>query len=309
MGTTYTVKVISPQLNDQRLFEIRQAIESELEIVDSKMSTYRADSELSRFNESRATEPFTVSRETFEVFQRAQEISSKTGGAFDITVGPLVNAWGFGPGAEAPQSPGEDDLAEIRRHVGWRKIELDPAAVTIRKLEPEVECDLSAIAKGYAADRVSSALSKLGLSDHMVEIGGDVRTSGRNQQGIPWQIAVERPEEGKRALHRLVALQDAALATSGDYRNFYEQDGVRYSHTIDPSTGSPVRHRLASVSVMDALCVVADGYATALMVLGESEGYNLAVEQNLAALFLVRDADGTFIEKTTPAFDARFGRE
>jgi thiamine biosynthesis lipoprotein len=312
MGTTFAVKIAGPEQTADRLAEMESAIQEQLQSVDAKMSTYRADSELSRFNATPATEPFELSSETFEVFRHAQQISAETQGAFDITVGPLVNLWGFGPGRRAasfPSSsiPAPEQIERIKLQIGWDKIKLDEAAVTVSKLQPELSCDLSAIAKGYAVDQVSGALSQLGITEYMVEIGGEVGARGKNEQGSVWRIGIESPQEGASAIQRLLPIENAALATSGDYRNFFESEGVRYSHTIDPRTGMPVRHHLASVSVIDPLCVRADGYATALMVMGETAGYRFAVENELPALFLIRDDQGGFSSKASPAFEARFG--
>ncbi len=312
MGTTFTVKIAGPEQAADRLAKIESAIQDELNAVDSKMSTYRDDSELSRFNDTTATEPFAVSPETFEVFRHAQQISAETAGAFDITVGPLVNLWGFGPGGRAawasPASvPSPEEIERIKLQIGWDKIKLDEAAVTVSKLAPELSCDLSAIAKGYAVDRVSDALSQLGINEHMVEIGGEIRARGKNVQGSVWRIGIESPQDGASAIQRLLPIENAALATSGDYRNFFESEGVRYSHTIDTHTGMPVRHHLASISVVDNLCVRADGYATALMVMGETAGYRFATENELPAFFLIHDDQGGFTSKASPAFEARFG--
>ena len=307
MGTTFAVKIAARELADKRLAEIRSAIQAELESVDSKMSTYRASSELSRFNSFASTEPFQVSLETFEVFRHARRISAESGGAFDITVGPLVELWGFGPGGPAASIPPTEEIERIKLQTGWDKIKLDEAALTLSKLDPGLSCDLSAIAKGYAVDRVSDALSQLGAAEHMVEIGGEVRTRGKNDEGSVWRIGIERPQHGAPTILRLLPLQDAALATSGDYRNFFESEGVRHSHAIDPRTGAPVKHHLAAVSVVDSLCVRADGYATALMVMGEGAGYRFAAEKELAAFFLIRNNQGGFTSKASPAFEARFG--
>ena len=236
MGTTFTVKVIAEDLSDDHHREILGAIESELENVNAKMSTYLDSSELSRFNQSRETVPFTLSADTITVLSEALRISNESQGAFDITVGPLVNAWGFGA-AEQGKVPAEEELDRLRFRLGWNRIRVDEAAGTIRKLEPSIECDLSAIAKGYAVDRVSGALVKAGLGRHMVEVGGEIRTAGRNSKAEAWRIAIERPLSTKSEPHRVLGLEDMAMATSGDYRNFYEKDGVRFSHAIDPPDG------------------------------------------------------------------------
>lgn len=306
MGTTFEVKVVASPFPEQRQEDVRKAIRTQLQDVDGKMSTYREASEISRLNRSRETTPHLLSRETFTVLAEAQRISRVTGGAFDITVGPLVNAWGFGPAPPTTATPTAAEIERLKLRCGWAKIELNPRDSTILKREPALYLDLSAIAKGYAVDRVSEVLAEMNLTRHMVELGGEVRTSGRNAGGNPWRIALEKPVSGGRAFQRILPLENLALATSGDYRNFRLAEEGRLSHTIDPRTGRPVRHELASVSVVDASCMRADGYATALMVLGEDEGFRLAVEQDLAALFLVRTSEGTFRERETPAFRRLF---
>jgi thiamine biosynthesis lipoprotein len=196
-------------------------------------------------------------------------------------------------------------IAGLLEQLGYTKLELDPAALTVRKTEPHLRCDLSAIAKGYAVDLAAVALDKEGLTDYMVEVGGEVRTRGVNDSGQSWRIGIERPLAGDRVLQRVIGLSGFSMASSGDYRNYYEVDGKRVSHTIDPRTGRPITHRLAAVSIVDELCVRADGLATTLMVLGPEEGYQLAVKHNVAALFLVHDeeAESGFKELTTPSFD------
>ena len=304
MGTSYTVKVVSPAaLEPHRLEAIGDRIQAALDDVDAKMSTYRPSSELSRFNRARHTEPVAVSSDTFAVVQRAAALSALTRGALDVTVGPLVSAWGFGPVEPDVLPPDPALVARLRGHMGFRKLELDPVASTIRKTDPELECDLSAVAKGYGVDRVASDLRAAGVTRFMVEVGGEIVASGLSQQGRPWRIAVERPVVAG-GVQRVVLLRDRAMATSGDYRNAREIDGRLLSHTIDPRTGRPVAHQLAAVSVIADLCIDADGLATALDVLGPDEGYALAVEHGWPALFLVRDADGAISERATPAFAA-----
>ena len=310
MGTTFMVEVVTETLGEERQAEVLELIEAELDEVNTKMSHYLEDSELSRFNRSRDTSPFAVSEETLEVFRHAQELARLSSGAFDVTVGPLVDAWGFGPEERViePSEPRPDEvIGRLLAHVGYTKIELDLEHSTIRKTEPSVACDLSAIAKGYGVDQVSEALRREGFGDHLVEVGGEVRAAGLNAAGQPWRIAIERPGSGGAVPGRIVPLSNLAMATSGDYRNYYEVGGVRFSHTIDPRTGYPISHALASVSVVDELSVRADGLATALAVLGPDEGYELAVEQDLAALFIVRDGEGGFRERATPAFERLVG--
>ena len=236
MGTTFTAKVIAEDLSNDQHREILGAIESQLENVNAKMSTYLDSSELSRFNQSRETGPFPLWADTITVLSEALRISDESQGAFDITVGPLVNAWGFGAAVHR-KVPTGDELDRLRSRLGWNRIKVDETAGTIRKLEPSIECDLSAIAKGYAVDRVSEALVKDGLGRHMVEVGGEIRTAGRNSRGEAWRIAIERPLSTKSEHHRALGLEDMAMATSGDYRNFYETRISNLIQTSRPSSG------------------------------------------------------------------------
>ena len=301
MGTTYEVTVVGPSASTVAE-NLGRAIDERLSGIDAAMSTYHPESELSRFNRSTSTDWFHVSRDTFNVFRHAREISDASGGAFDVTVGPLVAAWGFGPAGQSDVTPSNDDIVRLLEKVGYMQIELDETISAIRKTNPEVEGDLSAIAKGYAVDQVADLLDREGYESYLIEVGGEVRTRGHHADRRPWKVGIERPGDGLPVPQQVVALADAALATSGDYRNYYEQDGVRFSHTIDPRTGRPVTHALASVSVIDPLCVRADAVATALQVLGPEAGYALAVERNWAVLLIIRQAGGGYVERMSPAF-------
>lgn len=302
MGTGYTVKVVARDLEEGRHGELAALITERLEEVNSKMSTYQATSELSRFNAWQGGTPFPLSEQTHEVIELALEVARSSGGAFDVTVAPLVEAWGFGPSEEPPESLSEDALAALRDRVGFEKLELVPGQ-GLRKLDQRVTFDLNAIAKGYAVDRVAQGLLQEGFTDFMVEVGGEVRTAGHNASGAPWRIGIEAPQAGRHALHSVVSLSGFSLATSGDYRNYYEVDGQRFSHTIDPRTGRPVEHAGASVSVIASECAVADAWATALLALGPEEGYELALEEGLPALFLIYQPDGGVSERATPGFE------
>ena len=246
------------------------------------MSNWRQDSELSRFNRSAADVDFVASSATIEVFRIARHVSERSGGAFDVTVGPLVRAWGFGPGTDptaAPDPPQAAELEAMRAFTGWDGIEI--ADGVLRKRDARLECDLSAVAKGWGVDRVSGALAELGFADHLVELGGEVRASGTKPGDRPWRIAIERPDPASRDALEILDLRDVAIATSGDYRNYYERDGQRISHTIDPRRGRPVRHTLASVTVAHSSTAWADAWATALNVLGPEEGPALARAEGL----------------------------
>jgi FAD:protein FMN transferase len=292
MGTTYHITVVA-ELTDVASASTAEAIEHALKHVDGKMSTYKTDSEISMLNQAPGGVYVPLSAETFAMLQLALEINRETEGAFDCTVGPLVNAWGFGPAAlENP--PTEEELAGLRKLVGPDKIELDALTKSVRKKAQGVYCDLSAIAKGYAVDLVADLLKSRNLNAFMVEVGGEVRCSGLNGAGVPWNIAIEKPISEGRVLQEVVGLSDISLATSGNYRNFYEIDGKRISHTIDPATGRPVDHALASASVLHERCALADAYATAMMVLGPEKGMAVAQRLKLPVMFVLHGEDGAF---------------
>lgn len=306
MGTTYLVQV-SESLSESDRIALSRVIQETLEEVNRAMSTYLAESEVSRFNRAPVGDSVPLSEHSFRVFGEASRITELTGGAFDVTVAPLVRLWGFGAGAsDRVQVPSDESIAAARAVVGASHIRLgdDPPSVT--KDAEGVECDLSAIAKGYAVDMVAELLSRRGSRDYMVEVGGEVRTMGKNAAGEAWRIGIEKPLPGVRELQRTLPLSGLSLATSGDYRNFYEHDGQLYSHLIDPRKGRPVSHRLASVSVVDHTCMRADALASGLLVLGPEEGFELAVREDLAVLFLIRTEDGTIEELPTPSFEALF---
>jgi thiamine biosynthesis lipoprotein len=299
-GTTYHINVVLTE-DRETLEDLSQGIEKTLESVDGAMSTWREDSELSRFNQQQDQSEWTpVSAELFEVFEAAQAVAEQSGGAFDITIGPVVNLWGFGPDGRPEQMPGDDELAQRLSRTGFRFLELDAESQAIRARRPQY-LDLSGIAKGYAVDAVARYLEQQGVDRYLVEIGGEVRVNGRKPDGSAWHLAVEEPVEQARQVNRVIAMDRNGMATSGDYRNYYESNGQRYSHTIEPSTGRPVGHRLASVSVIADSSMLADAWATAFTVLGYEEGYRLALQKNLAVYFIVREGDG-FETYHTPAF-------
>lgn len=305
MGTSWHAKVVAGPLPADDVARMEAAVVEALDAVDRRMSTYREDSELSRFNRH-GTAPFEASAELVEVMAEARRVSELTDGAFDVTVGPLVKAWGFGPGRHS-EPPTQEAIDALRAQSGYRRITVDRERRLLTKEIAAVQADLSAIAKGHAADRAAAALEALGRTEYMVEVGGEIRARGRNQQGRYWQIGVEKPMDESRELQEVVALVDAGMATSGDYRNYYEKDGVRFSHTLDPRTGRPITHRLASVTVVHPSAATADALATALTVLGPEDGPALAEARDLQALFIIRRADGGFDVRATPAFEALRG--
>jgi len=290
MGTAYEIKVVAVDLNDSEKLAIHTAIRGAVDGVDQAMSTFKPQSELSRFNSS-GMDNFSASEDFVLVVGTALEVAELSAGALDVTVGPLVDAWGFGPDGWV-EVPDNARIDALRERVGWRKLILDQQSQSLRKTIEEVRVDLSAIAKGFAVDKVLEGVVVLGFEDVMVEIGGEVRTAGFNELGRPWRIGIERPDEEGRVAGMAIEISGRALATSGDYRNFREIEGNRISHTIDPRTGRPVDHHLASVSVLAGTCIEADAWATALNVLGPEEGVAVAEELGLDALFIVRIGSG-----------------
>ncbi len=299
MGTTYSVQFDGVALTPSDRATIRDTIQRRLDHVERLMSTYDSTSELSRFNRHESVTPFPVSSETLEVFRIARAVSETSGGAFDVTVGPLVNAWGFGTSDRPPTKPTESELMRLSPSVGYQLIDVDVEARTLTKRHPATVSDLSAIAKGFGVDQVCEALERMGFEAFLVEVGGELRARGTRSDGSIWSVGIERPDSDIRTAYRALALVDMAVATSGDYRNFFEIDGERYSHIIDPRTRAPVAHAGASVTVVHAEAVYADAWATALAVLGPEEGLGLAERESIAALFLVRSGDDFKARVTT----------
>lgn len=297
MGTTYNVKYVASSQGplegldaelDQRLIEINKL-----------MSTYDPTSELSRFNQNRFDEPFSVSEETRLVVEEAMRLGEFSHGVLDVTVGPLVNLWGFGPTKRPEKIPTDTDIDAIRHYVGLDKLTV--RGNTLQKRHPMLYVDLSTIAKGYGVDQLASLLESHDIQNYLVEIGGEMRVKGIRGDGNQWVIAIEKPLSTERAVQKLVAIGDNAIATSGDYRNYFEEDGVRYSHLIDPRTGKPIQHNLVSVAVVHPSSMTADGLATAFNVMGWDEAKKLAEESSLAAL-LIRYNGEDFEEYQTRQF-------
>ncbi len=300
MGTAYTVKISdkSPALNTEKL---KRDINSILNEVDQKMSTYIADSELSKINQTATTDRIEISEELFTVIEKAITIGQLTNGTFDITVGPVVNLWGFGPQNQPEHVPPDEDIQLALATVGYQYLHLQQSPTSLKKDRKDIYIDLSGIAKGYAVDRIAEYLETSHCRNFMVEIGGEIRAQGTNEKGKLWRIGIEKPLINQRSVQRIIKLDNISMATSGDYRNYFELDGVRYSHTINPQTGRPITHNLASVTIVHRSAAVADALATGLQVMGPELGYELAVKENLAALFIISSEMG-FEEKHTAAF-------
>lgn len=310
MGTRYAVVLASP-IEDALRAKLAELIKIELAAINKAMSTYDARSELSQFNRRRDLGWVAASPGLLEVLASASSISASTQGAFDVTVGPLVDLWGFGPQFRTHRVPDGAAIERVRKSIDYRHVQTDFSANAIRKTRSHTQVDLNAIAKGYGVDRIAMILDRMGIDDYLVEIGGEFRAKGATVAGRAWRIAIEKPVYGQRdnleargeILGETIGLENRAIATSGTTIDFFEQDGRHYSHSIDPRTGRPVKHPPMAVSVVADTTMEADGWATALLVLGPEEGYSLAQARGLAALFVMASGS-SFNVRVTDALRA-----
>ncbi|WP_319530259.1 FAD:protein FMN transferase [uncultured Cohaesibacter sp.] len=303
MGTSYTIKALHARgkVDEEALY---QDIKKTLDEANDKLNNWTDDSEISRFNASTTTNWQEISPPFLEVLQEASRINKQSGGRFDITLSPLIDMWGFGP-SDRQNPPSEVEIKAALNNVGQADLlEIRDTPAGVRKKKAPVSINLGAIAKGYSADLIGRTLEKHGISNYLVEIGGDLFAHGHNDYGVPWRVGIEKPDEKGRSVQLIVSVLDMGMATSGDYRNFYlDDEGRRMSHIIDPVTGRPVTHNLASVTVLAPTGMRADGLATALLVLGEKAGRELANKLKIPAYFITREADG-FATSSSEAFEA-----
>ena len=293
LGTSWSVSVVGVTVSQASTDRFQALVTRTIARVDRGMSTYREDSELSRFNKDpRAL--FEFSAETAAVIAQGVRVARASGGAFDPTVGPLVAAWGFGFGKKE-KTPTPEELIEVRRHVGYQQL-VWSGPTMLQTFDEHIRLDLSASAKGYAVDAVVRALNEAGVSSGMVEIGGEVRAFGLSSRGRVWRVGVETPKDDAApgaSLSAVATLFGGAMATSGDYRQYREEGGRRISHTIDPRSGQPIAHQLATVTVFADLCIDADAFATAVMVLGPVAGMDfIEARPGVEALMIVRSDEG-----------------
>jgi len=306
MGTSYHISVVAEGFDEATETRLAQGVDSVLNAINASMSTWQEDSEISQFNRWRSTRPFPVSPEMEKVVWSAQALCKASGGAFDITVMPMVNFYGFG------FEPGENRFPTVEEIDAWFELTgCDKLIINeegLVKSDPRIAIDLSAIAKGYGADAVAEYLQAAGYADVFVEVGGEVVAHGLNAYRQPWRIGIDRPDPDQAPgaqLQHILALSDRAIATSGDYRNYREIQGRRVSHMMDPRSGYPIEHTLASVTVVASDCMTADGIATMLMILGVENGQLwLKANPGVDVLFISRTTDGTYHEIMTPGFSA-----
>lgn len=302
MGSSYTVQFV-PTGRAPATAKLKAEVDAILASLDEQFSTYRDDSVVSRFNALPAGACMAVPDDMLTLWRYGEQLSQQSGGAFDLTVEPLMNLWGFGPQSRSEKVPEAAALERERARVGHQHLRLEGDQLC---KDVDAQLDFDSVVAGYAVDQVSARLAELGLKDYLVEITGELKAVGHKPDGTPWRIALEVPSgERERQVERSVALDGIGLSTSGDYRNYFEEGGQRYSHTFDPRTGAPVRHALASVTVAEAQALRADGLSTLLMVLGPEEGYTFAERNGLAAFFIVRQGEG-FATRATTRFEALF---
>ncbi|MGM3173072.1 FAD:protein FMN transferase ApbE [Dickeya lacustris] len=301
MGTFYSVK-ISGELPVQSA-QLQHDIDAVLEQANNDISTYRSESVLSRFNRYSGSEPQPIPSGMADIILAAQRIGRATGGAMDITVGPLVNLWGFGPQKQPVTIPTQAQIDEARRKVGLEHLRLISThqGEWLQKDLPDLYVDLSTLGEGYGADVLAQLMTRNGISHYLVSVGGAISSRGVNGQGQPWRVAIQKPTDKENAIQAAVDLQGYGISTSGSYRNYFEQDGKRYSHVIDPATGRPITHQLVSATVIARTALEADGWDTGLMVLGPEKALELAKQQGLA-VYLITKTDKGFETMMTPQF-------
>ncbi|NMP32197.1 FAD:protein FMN transferase ApbE [Thalassotalea sp. M1531] len=298
MGTTYNIKVVAKEA-EYDLVKLQADIDAALVQVNNEMSTYQKDSEITLFNQSRGAEPMAISAGFRTVLTEALRLGDITGGMLDITVGPLVNLWGFGPDYQPERIPNSEEQKVARARIGLDKIILNEHGLS--KTQADAYIDLSTIAKGWGVDVIADLLQSKGIYNYLVEIGGEMRLKGFKANGTLWTIAIEKPITNDRIAHQFVVPKDNAVATSGDYRNYIEVEGKRFSHIINPNTGLPIDHKLVSVTVLHPSSMTADGLSTAIMVMGPEAGLAFAEQNDLAVMMIVKTANG-FEEINTVKF-------
>ncbi|VUS89396.1 FAD:protein FMN transferase [Klebsiella spallanzanii] len=303
MGTFWRVSVMN--LDDAKAEDLRQKVQAQLDADDRLLSTWKNDSALMRFNHSPSTAPWPVSEAMADIVTLSLRIGAKTHGAMDITVGPLVNLWGFGPDKQPVKTPDAQQIAAAKARSGLQHLTVINQANKqfLQKDIPDLFVDLSTVGEGYAADHLARLMEQEGISRYLVSVGGALVSRGMNAEGQPWRVAIQKPTDRENAVQAIVDINGHGISTSGSYRNYYELDGKRISHVIDPQTGRPIDHKLVSVTVIAPTALEADGWDTGLMVLGPEKAQDVVREQGLAVYMIVKDGDG-FKTWMSPQFRA-----
>ncbi|WP_167535163.1 FAD:protein FMN transferase [Caulobacter segnis] len=299
MGTTWSAKAVLPATVD--LPALEAMVQRALDAVVAQMSPWEPLSDLCRYNRAPAGSWVRLPEPTLTVLRRAIEVAEASAGAFDPTLGALTDLWGFGPRPFSGAPPERDAVAALRETGGWKRLTLDGEAL----FQPGgLKLDLNGVAKGFGVDQAAAALDRAGVKSYLIEVGGELRGTGAKPDGQPWWVELERPPSANDAEKTVVALHDLAVATSGDYRRFFDHEGRRYAHTLDPSTGAPVTHTTVSVTVLAKDCMSADAWATALTVMAPDAALAFAAKHDLAALIVSRAAAGGLEERLSPALRA-----
>ena len=302
MGSHYSLKYLAGEGTPEPA-ALKAEVEDLLAEVDQQMSTWRADSDLSAFNRLPAGSCRAMPAPVLELVRFGERLSADSAGAFDLTLEPLLDLWGFGPQSRGERVPTAEEIAEVRQRIGHQHLRIDGEQLC---KDAAVQLDLNSIAAGHTVDRIAARLAELGVQSYLLDVTGELKAAGRKPDGSAWRVAIEAPRDDRQVAQKVLVLDGLGVSTSGDYRNYFERDGKRYSHTLDPQTGAPISHRLAAVTVVDAQTLRADGLSTLLMVLGPERGYAFAEQAQVAAFFVTRTDQG-FATHATPAFERLFG--
>ena len=303
MGTFWRVSVVG--IDQNRAENLRQKVQTLLDGDDHLLATWKSDSALMRFNQSQSTTPWPVSEGMADIVTESLRIGQKTQGAMDITVGPLVNLWGFGPDKQPVKTPTQAQIDAAKARTGLKNLTVINRAGQqyLQKAIPDLYVDLSTVGEGYAADHLARLMIEEGISRYLVSVGGALVSRGMNADGQPWRVAIQKPTDRENAVQAIVDINGHGISTSGSYRNYYELDGQRISHVIDPQTGRPITHKLVSVTVIAPTALEADGWDTGLMVLGTEKAQQVVREQGLAVYMIMKEGDG-FTTWMSPQFRA-----
>ncbi|OYQ00785.1 thiamine biosynthesis protein ApbE [Pseudomonas mandelii] len=302
MGSRYSIQYVRHSSTPGPK-AVQAEVENILAEVDRQFSTYRSDSDIERFNDLPANRCQKMPAPILKLIRFAQQLSEQSEGAYDLTVEPLLNLWGFGPQAREEKVPAARALAEVRQRVGYQHLRIDRDQLC---KDAAVEVDFNSIAAGYAVDTIAEKLEAMGIRNYLAEVTGELKAAGKKLDGSAWKIALEEPRDDQQVAQKIIAVDGYGLSTSGDYRNYFEQDGRRYSHTFDARTGAPVSHTLASVTVINPSALMADGLSTLLLILGPERGWDYAEKHDIGAFFVIR-ADTGFVTRTNQAFERLSG--
>jgi thiamine biosynthesis lipoprotein len=304
MGSSYSIKYVRhPGLADP--VQVRSEVEGILAEVDRQMSTYRNDSDIERFNALPADSCQIMPASVLELVKVGEQLSQQSEGSYDLTVEPLMNLWGFGPQGREEKVPSNAALAEVMQRVGYRHLRIVGDQLC---KDAAVEVDFDSIAAGYAVDTIAARLEAMGIHDYLAEATGELKASGKKLDGSPWRIALEEPRDDQQVAERVISVDGYGVSTSGDYRNYFLQDGRRYSHTFDARSGAPLLHNLASVTVIHPSALMADGLSTLLLILGPERAWDYAEKHDIGAFFVIR-ADTGFVIRTSKTFERLSGKK